>query len=394
MSSYLAKGAQTQWHWHIHPSTLPTARLKPHGQDHTWKSSNSLVLLHRLFSCSSLPQLTLTPPKTSPPNPNVKHSQVMAGHVVQMHLCGHFECSPMPGGAGSQYVFIDGACSRHLCTQTDAAWFQQQGESPSALDMSLLEKYSQQLTAFQKAANKYVDRLADVSALNLQAAAEAGFPVLQQITAAEDPTDYTDSLFHLSTIKSLLKYARDFAKNCKTRPFFDFCMCELTFFVADATAAENNLLNALAMSAGLSTDLLNFSGFRQWPGSRAYHEPNFGKKQLDTLHSVGSAAEEDLQRPFSMDMMQQCELVVRNAGHHSTPTPPQLTLPSLPIIPSVSVPEPPLGKDADFGVWLSQQENAFVAQLKRNAAKNEKKAVRQGRITKLRSVRTAMDSKW
>ena len=299
----------------------------------------------------------------------------------------------MTGVSGPQYVFIDGPCSRYLCMQTDINCFRQQGESPSSLDIDLLQKYSQQLTALQRTVRNYVDKLSGVDAEDLQVVSDVGFPVLQQIAGADNPTDYTNSLFHLSTLTSLLKYARDFAKSGRTRPFFDFCMSELNFFFGQAAATDIDLMNAFTASSMLHANPIALDDFRQWPEACNYHEPGFGKQQLNILRSMGPAMQKCLGQPFSVDMLHQCVLAMRNVDQYSRPTPTTLAPPSTPAVSTTLAAVSPVetGINANFAAWLSQQEAAFVAQLKKTAAKEEKRVMRQDRIANLSPVRITMD---
>lgn len=311
--------------------------------------------------------------------------------VIHAYLCGHFDSNPVPGASGPQYVFANSGCSNYECSHTDMNWFKEQGTPPSPKEMSQLTKYSQQLTTLQTLANIYSSGLAGAEPIKVEVIASIGFPNLKEVAFADDPQEQINNLFHIDTIKSLLQFARQFAKSSKTKPFFDFCMGELAYFVAEALNADNEMFRALRASDKMVNDAQSLAGFCQWPGSHAYHEPAFGLKELEILRSAGKQGEEILAQPFNAGTLHIAALLVRTLARDEQVSPPTTPSPS-PSLQSTSVASAfSTTSELDLLAFIEQEEKAFVAELKAAAAKKAQKGIKKNRINKLGLLGTGMD---
>lgn len=310
--------------------------------------------------------------------------------VIHAYLCGHFDSNPMPGASGPQYVFANSGCSNYECSHTDIDWFKEQGTTPTSKAVSQLTKFSKQLTELQTLANKYALGLALAEPFKLEVVASIGFPSLKDVAFADEPQQQTNDLFHIDTIKSLLRFARQFAKSSKTKPFFDFCMGELGYFITNALNADNEMLKALRASDMIENNATALASFRQWPGSHSYHEPGFGRKDLEILRSAGKQGEDILAQPLNAGTLHVAALLVRTLAadqqHYAPATPLLVAAPRSKTIALASS----SNSDLDLIAFIEQEEKAFVAELKATAAKKARRAGRQNRINTLSCVGTAM----
>lgn len=354
------------------------------------ESCNTLVLLpNDCSNCSSHCTLTqqvhytLEPPSNL--NPNAASNTMADFHVIHAYLCGHFDSSLVPGASSPQYVFVNGGCSDFECRHTDTNWLKQQGTLPTPKDMALLADYSRQLTTLQSAADKYATDLPTADPSKLQRIADAGFPSLLDLAFSENPYDHADSTFHISTLKTLLRYARQFAKSSKTKPFFDLCMDDLAYFLRDATVADGLMIKGIKAFSLMMTDSDRLVGFRQWPGARNYYQSTFGTTELEALHAAGVAGKEILRQPLNAGTLHIADLTVRTLAQRAPVAAacPRPTL-KLTIPHKAGLPKPTL----DLEAWLAQEEAAFVAELKRTAAKKSRRMARSNRIMKIGCVGT------
>lgn len=340
-----------------------------------------------LFSCSS--RSTNPTPNTTTYSCLKTTSASMDFHIIHAYLCGHFDSTTLPGATSPQYVFVDAGCSDYLCSHTDTEWFKTQGTSAGPKDVGMLTSYSRQLTNLQSAVAQNAVAFTAVSD-NAQCAAEMGYPELLGLVSAADAQEHMQDLLHIKAIKSLLKYARQFGKSGKTRPFLDFCKGELSYFLDQASVAHDDLLKAVELSDLLSGNVFLAKDLTHWPAAGDNHEPGFGQAELKTLRAAGQAGEEIMTLPFGKGTLHVANLLIRTLDQNvATPTAPTTTSPpcSLPVAapPSSSLAE------TDFEMWLIAQEVEFMVELKAAMANKAKKTARHDRIKKLKLVGKAMD---
>lgn len=311
--------------------------------------------------------------------------------VIHTYLCGHFDSNPMPGAMRPEYVFVNSGCSDFLCSHTCTTWLKHQGTLPEPEELSQLETYSRKLTSLQRAVANYAGKLATADPMELLLVADIGFPNLLSVTLADDPHAYIAARFHLGTLKTLLRYARGFAKSGKTRPFFDFCMRELDYCGFEASCAEGGIINALHTSALLNAGSQLPRARAQWPGAQHNHQPSFGENEIRILRAAGERGEEILRLPVSAGTLHVAGLLI------ATPQPGTLVSPAssdeatLPATATSSSTSPaPSKSPVDLEEWIAEQEEAFVAELKQTAAKRTRKAAKRGRVEKLARVGTGI----
>ena len=278
-----------------------------------------------------------------------------------VYACGCCQAKPHGGDYKPEYVFTESVCPNcvpkaEALTSVQDSWLQ-----PAWAELATLEQMTTQRDMVEAYAQRALDVFDGLQSLNKNAVRYC-YPDFARVlcTARHERQQMLRKGYHLNVIRQLLDDAQRFSDVSHARPFFDFCIDELRYFLPLAGSHVSSLNAAVRHIQTLDAE----SGIdyrMHLPNLGRDYEPEFGKEQIALLRRMGSTGEKLLAQPLHPGALHYANLVVESMRSQAR----ALTRPE------------PSREVVEVDAWLRKMDQEFWADVKKQTSGTRKRTERK-----------------